>query len=602
MMRCAGFAAWCLCLLLLPLAAHAADVHATLDRNTVQLGETVTLNVRVEGAVSGVDAPDFSVLSQDFEVLGSSQNRSVSIVNGVRHAELTFGVALRAKHAGTLQIPALPVAGGQTAPLQLQVNAPDATGSAATAVPDQDVFLEAQVEPTHAYVGQQLSYVVRLYYAVNLGGSLEAPRIDGVQTVQVGDDVKYVTQRGGRSWHVLERRFALTPQHPGQLVIPALTFQGEVSDLNDLNGFFGGSTPVTARAPASDILHELSKHKRFGVRTFQAEDEIAAICAALTVSVQAVPDAAAKSAWLPARQLSLTLAGLPAAQTSVRVGQALNLTMTMQATGLAAETLPALSLPPLDGATVYPDKPVTGNRQDGEWIIGRRQQSFAIVPERAGTLTIPATSVKWWNVLTDQSEVAQIPARQLTVLPALGVAGGTPAQPAVVAAASSAGAPSPATPAQGVPWRWVALGSVGLWLLSVLAWWYWRRRHAASTRQPPVAVALTGHGSSRECQRAFFAAARGADIAAQARTLLAWARAERPSIQHLGELAAALADAEQRAAIADLQHRRYGGATPPAGPVALADAFKHGLVWRESGTPPTESGVPPLYPFKLHPD
>jgi len=572
MMRCAGFAAWCLCLLLLPLAAHAADVHATLDRNTVQLGETVTLNVRVEGAVSGVDAPDFSVLSQDFEVLGSSQNRSVSIVNGVRHAELTFGVALRAKHAGTLQIPALPVAGGQTAPLQLQVNAPDATGSAGTAVPDQDVFLEAQVEPTHAYVGQQLSYVVRLYYAVNLGGSLEAPRIDGVQTVQVGDDVKYVTQRGGRSWHVLERRFALTPQHPGQLVIPALTFQGEVSDLNDLNGFFGGSTPVSARAPA------------------------------LTVSVQAVPDAAAKSAWLPARQLSLTLAGLPAAQTSVRVGQALNLTMTMQATGLAAEALPALSLPPLDGATVYPDKPVSRTGHDGAWLVGRQQRKFALVPERAGTLTIPATSVKWWNVLTDQSEVAQIPARQLTVLPALGVAGGTPAQPAVVAAASSAGAPSPATPAQGVPWRWVALGSVGLWLLSVLAWWYWRRRHAASTRQPPVAVALTGHGSSRECQRAFFAAARGADIAAQARTLLAWARAERPSIQHLGELAAALADAGQHAAIADLQHRRYGGATPPAGPVALADAFKHGLVWRESGTPPTESGVPPLYPFKLHPD
>jgi hypothetical protein len=572
MMRCAGFAAWCLWLLVLPLAAQAADVHATLDRNTVQLGETVTLNVRVEGAVSGVDAPDFSVLSQDFEVLGSSQNRSVSIVNGVRHAELTFGVALRPSHAGTLQIPALAVAGGQTAPLQLQVNAPDATGSAATAVPDQDVFLEAQVEPTHAYVGQQLSYVVRLYYAVNLGGSLEAPRIDGVQTVQVGDDVKYVTQRGGRSWHVLERRFALTPQHPGQLVIPALTFQGEVSDLNDLNGFFGGSTPVSARAPA------------------------------LTVSVQAVPDAAAKSAWLPARQLSLTLAGLPAAQTSVRVGQALNLTMTMQATGLAAEALPALSLPPLDGATVYPDKPVSSTGHDGAWLVGRQQRKFALVPERAGTLTIPATSVKWWNVLTDQSEVAQIPARQLTVLPALGAAGGTPAQPAVVAAASSAGAPAPATPAQGVPWRWVALGSVGLWLLSVLAWWYWRRRHAAATRQPPVAVALTGHGSSRECQRAFFAAARGADVAAQARTLLAWARAERPSIQHLGELAAALADAGQRAAIADLQHRRYGGATPPAGPVALADAFKHGLAWRESGTPTTESSVPPLYPFKLHPD
>ncbi|CAM5660639.1 2-oxoacid:acceptor oxidoreductase subunit alpha [Streptomyces avidinii] len=39
-----------------------------------------------------------------------------------------------------------------------------------------------------------------------------------------------------------------------------------------------GSYPIT---PASDILHELSKHKNFGVRTFQAEDEIAGIGAAL---------------------------------------------------------------------------------------------------------------------------------------------------------------------------------------------------------------------------------------------------------------------------------------------------------------------------------
>ena len=39
-----------------------------------------------------------------------------------------------------------------------------------------------------------------------------------------------------------------------------------------------GSYPIT---PASDILHELSKHKNFGVRTVQAEDEIAGICAAI---------------------------------------------------------------------------------------------------------------------------------------------------------------------------------------------------------------------------------------------------------------------------------------------------------------------------------
>jgi 2-oxoglutarate ferredoxin oxidoreductase subunit alpha len=41
---------------------------------------------------------------------------------------------------------------------------------------------------------------------------------------------------------------------------------------------FLGSYPIT---PASDILHELSKYKNFGIRTFQAEDEIAGIASAI---------------------------------------------------------------------------------------------------------------------------------------------------------------------------------------------------------------------------------------------------------------------------------------------------------------------------------
>ncbi len=44
---------------------------------------------------------------------------------------------------------------------------------------------------------------------------------------------------------------------------------------------FLGSYPIT---PASDILHELSKFKNFGVRTFQAEDEIAAVTSAIGAS------------------------------------------------------------------------------------------------------------------------------------------------------------------------------------------------------------------------------------------------------------------------------------------------------------------------------
>jgi 2-oxoglutarate/2-oxoacid ferredoxin oxidoreductase subunit alpha len=53
-----------------------------------------------------------------------------------------------------------------------------------------------------------------------------------------------------------------------------LVAAGQLSKLP----LFLGSYPIT---PASDILHELSKHKKFGVRTFQAEDEISAASAAL---------------------------------------------------------------------------------------------------------------------------------------------------------------------------------------------------------------------------------------------------------------------------------------------------------------------------------
>ncbi len=52
------------------------------------------------------------------------------------------------------------------------------------------------------------------------------------------------------------------------------------SKLSGLEMFFG-TYPIT---PASDILHELSKYKNFGVKTFQAEDEIAAITSAIGAS------------------------------------------------------------------------------------------------------------------------------------------------------------------------------------------------------------------------------------------------------------------------------------------------------------------------------
>lgn len=554
--------AWLLALLLVPALVHAAQVTASLDRNSLQLGDTVTLNLRVEGAGNDVQMPDLHVLGQDFSILGSSQNSSLSVINGKATSSLTFGVVLRPKHVGSLQIPALNVAGQLTEPLQLEVSA---AAPNAAAEPNKDVFLEARVDPARGYVGQQLSYVLRLYYATSTSissGALNIPRVDGVELSQIGSDINYDTARGDRNYHVLERRYALIPQRAGQIRIPAADFQGEAIDPNDPNSFFGASATVSASSPV------------------------------VSIDVQPAPADWGNTAWLPARELSLSLDGWPGPQQPVRVGQPLNLTMKLQATGLSFEALPALSLPALNGATVYPDKPVTGTRQDGQWLVGRRQQAFAIMPERAGTLTIPATTVKWWNVLTDRMEVATIPEHSLTVLPAAGAATAPTSTPVAASSASKVATAAATTP---TTWRWIALASIGLWLFSALAWWLWRRCRVVSSRRPPVE-----RPSSRQAQLAFLAAARGGDPSTQVRCLLAWARGERPVIQHLGGLAAALDDPRQQAAIAALQERHYAGGTPADTGASLAAAFKRGFAWRAEDAGEPGSDLPPLYPFKLH--
>ncbi|MGO4701049.1 BatD family protein [Dyella sp. 2RAB6] len=552
---------WWLCLLLycsLPALAWAAPVRAVLDRDTVQLGETVTLNLKVEGG--SVGTPDLSVLDGDFEVLGTSSNSSLSIVNGKRTSEFTYGIALRPRHVGRLTIPAIALAGGTTAPVQLEVTAPDQQAAAGAG---KDVFVEAVAEPRNAYVGQQMSYVVRLYFAASLSnGAMDEPQAEGAELSKLGDDSNYQAERGGRRYNVIERRYALIPQRPGQLQVGPVSFQGELIDMADPNSFFGSTRAMSAAS------------------------------APVSVDVRAVPAAAGKTTWLPARALSLAMEA-PPEPGQLRAGQPLNLTMTVQATGLPYESLPALSLPAIDGATVYPDKPVNGTRVDGAWLAGRRQQSFAVVPSKPGELVIPATTLTWWNVQTDKPEVARIPERRYTVLPAVGA----PATAASAAAPAVTETPVAATSTAGAtPWRWIALGSIGLWLITMLGWWALRRAKPAA-RRPAAKPAAT---SDRQRRAAFLAAARGNDAAAQAHSLLAWAQTERPGLVNLGALAQALASAPQREAIAALQKRLYAtdGAAPSG--AALAAAFRDGFQWRTAAAPPANpSGLPPLYPFKL---
>ena len=102
-----------------------------------------------------------------------------------------------------------------------------------------------------------------------------------------------------------------------------------------------------------------------------------------------------------------------------------------------------------------------------------------------------------------------------------------------------------------------------------------------------------------QLRKAFLAAARDGDDAAQSITLLAWARAERPALQNLGELSAALASEVQAAAIAALQRKHYAGVDEHGLGARLAKAFEDGFMWRQDAPAVNTSPLPPLYPFNL---
>lgn len=564
---------------LMPTLVHAADVQATLDRSQVHLGETVTLNLQLCGA-TGMGAPHLSALDSDFDVLQSSTSSSISIINGRRSVQVTYGVALRPRHVGKLQIPALQVAGSATRPLTLEVLPPEPADQANSG---RSVFVQASVDPPQAYVGQQMILTVRLYFVGQLtNGTLDPPSIDDVEIDPLGDQSSYQEQRYGSTYNVIARRYSLVPQHAGPLTIPPVQFQGAMMvqgdpfDFNDPGGFFGTGRTVSA------------------------------VSAPLQVTVRPVPGDWGSATWLPARKLELTLDGVPGANETLRVGQPFTVTMNLQATGVSFAALPALSLPDIAGATAYPDQPVTGNHSSGQWMVGRRQQSYAIVPNKPGALVIPATTLKWWNVLADQPEIATIPAHTLQVLPAAGAASSAPAGPASTAApAASASvvapvvtAPAPASGERGwlTLWYWVALAAAAL-LLLVIVLWLLRRR-----RGPAGALPAAPAGHPKRLRQAFFEAVRNGDANAQAHALLSWARSERPALPNLGALATALEPAAQRDAIARLQRRVYSadGAVDTPPDQALKRAFEPGLIWVGSPDDPDSDALPPLYPFKLH--
>lgn len=571
---------WILLLVFIAVFAQAAPtqvVRAFLDRTQVNLGDTVTLNLEADGPIA---APDLAPLTRDFQLLGSSSSTDVRVANGKATRTTQLGIALKPLHTGTLVIPPLAVGGTTTPALSVTVGAAPAGGAGKAGDP---AFVEASLSSSAPYVGQQVVYTARLFYLPGIDGAWGDPQVDGARLLKLDRDHPSVIQRNGYTYDVIERSWAVIPERSGTLTIDGPAFQGQrLPGLgawpgdpgNLLNGQIPGfGTPVRAAAPT------------------------------LTLDARAMP-AHAGQPWLPARDVQLKLDGLPA-NGKLEAGVPLTLTLAIAAVGQPADALPEPRLPPIAGAEVYPDQTRDATDDTSQWLQGSRGRSFAIVPRRNGTLTLPAITLDWWNVGTDRAEQATLPARTLEVSGAVAVAPtssvptGTPVAAHPVAAATS----SPHTAEGAATWRIIALASLALWLLALAGFAVWWRRQArrgvGAARSDRAAAPSAGvpDADPRDLQAKVLAAAARGDAAACEHALLAWVHAVRPLLAH-ADLGAALADAAQRKAWTDLQRARWRDGDATAACAAVGRAFAHGFAWHvDLARQHVDDGaLPPLYP------
>lgn len=542
----------------------SAAVRAWLDRSSMQMGETITLNV--ESDDSTATEPDFGALLSDFNSLGTQSSRQISMTNGSTSAKTVWAVGLEPKHAGTLTIPAFTIGGESSDPLALTV-LPAPLG--AQGKPGDSLFVEASAEPLNPYVQQQVRYTVKLYFAVNLSdGSLDEPAVDNAVVQKLGRDKQYTATLNGKAYRVLERDYALTPEQSGSLIMPPLNFRGSAVDNSDPAGFFRRGRSVTARSDS------------------------------LQLDVRPKPTHWGTAPWLPAA--SLTLSDESDLPSEIKVGEPLTRTLKLRAQGLGFEQLPELELNAPAGAEVYPDKPDTRTRDDGSWLYGERTRKFAIVPTRPGSLTLPAVEVKWWNTTTDQIETASLPAREITVTgAALTTSPGAPANVSTLPSTSANDAPaatvvypSEVSGADLRFWRWSALLLGTLWLLTMALWW-------RSRATMGIAKAAAAHPAQAPGRSVFLRACSMGDLSSAERALVSWARSEKAGILNLGGLSSAIDDPGQREVLDELQRMRYAGASGQGLGARLTRAFRDGFAWAKPVADAAQaSPLPPLYPTR----
>jgi len=586
------------CALLARIAAASPDVETRVDPTQVTAGESVTLEIRLHGALLD-SALDVTPLKSSFEVLDVDRTQHQTVINGQRDASADWTISLLPKSTGSLEIPALQVGSEWTDPVKLDVVASSGTASQA---PDgtaaelaAPAFLRVWAERANPYEQERLLVRVRLYAGPNvLEGSLRDLELDGTPATPVGEDRSFREEIGGRSYRGIERTYSLLPEAPGELVVPPITFEGVMREAHRARSRrrFGGFGPsiidefFSGQANLDEIFDQFMDR---GTRRFAVRSE------PLTLQVRPRPDAGKDVWWLPARGVSLSESWQPA-PARVHVGEALTRRITLRAQGAGLAQLPPLETPQLEGVKQYAEAPKSSENEKGSV----RVQEITVIPTQPGRLELPPIEVAWWDTQADAPRVASLGAQVIDV-----VGAAAPAEPATP---SSAVAPEPARTAAAAPEpsalarastlaaelanRLLWVGVVAL-LCAVVAAVAWRLRGRRGLR-PAVDVP-----TRRAAERALRRACRRSDPAAAERALHGVMRARDPGFTRI----ALESWARERGGddlvheVARLQRVRYSADSQDWSGAPLWQAYRAARKHRASRSGKLQrAGLPPLYP------
>lgn len=595
-----------------------AAVTATLDRNAIYTGDTVTLRIATTGDDEGKQ-PDLAPLAKDFEVLGTSSSSQIRIINGQRSDKHEWLVELAPLKKGPLTIPALTVGKSKTAALTLQVSEQPAAATAQAGAP---VFIRSEIRPSQGdtYVQQQILYTTRLYYRIPLiEASFTDPKPENAVVEQLGEDRQYNTTIDGQGYQVVERRYAIFPERSGKLTIAPTVFSGRTVSETGRRSPFGRMDSMIEQMLSQGGFND----RFFGGTPFGDPGKRVRLASnTLTLDIKPRPDSYSGNHWLPTRNLALQ-DSWASAPPVFRAGEPVTRTLTLEAEGLEASQLPNIQMDGSDSLRIYPEQPELSNRTDGDWIYGRSEQRFTYVPSQPGKLDFPPVEVTWWDSVNHRQESSVLPPWDVMVEPGSGAsvaptAATGPATPPAKAAAqangaTTTGAPAPATTDAdtGADPRlyWQLGGGLGVAVLLAAAFLRMRRqrkpeppvpqaaapRSATDTPLPARTVDNKALSHSRQSLRD--ACARS-DPQSAARALLDWAAATWPeqSPRSLGALAVRVGQGAEH--IRELEAVLYGAGAQGWDGQALWKAVKDGLLSPGKGAAPAQptDGAPPLYP------